>query len=73
MDNEIVEQLTQKITDSRACLSFMFTQDGHTQSFVHGSYHEIIATIANEMQTNEKVEAFIRGAVGLIEERRKQS
>ena len=73
MDNNIVQELTQKLIESHACVAFMFTKDGKTQGFFHGTYHHKIATIANEIDKDPNTEAVIRGAINLVDERRKQS
>lgn len=73
MENKIVQELTEKLADSRACIAFIFTKEGYTQAFINGDSHELMATLANEIIKDQKVELVIRGAISLVEERRKQS
>lgn len=73
MDNNIVQKLTQKISDSRACIAFLFTKEGYAQTFINGESHDLMATIANEMVKDPRVSMVIEGAYNLVQERKKQS
>jgi hypothetical protein len=73
MDNNIVQELTQKISDSHTCIAFIFTKEGYTQTFINGESHNLMATIANEMVKDPKVSMVIEGAYSLVQERKKQS
>lgn len=73
MDNSIVQELTQKISDSRACIAFILTQDGYVQAFINGTSHDLMATIASQMEKNQIVDHILQGAYNLIQERKKQS
>lgn len=73
MDNSIVQELTQKLTDSRACIAFIFLPDGRTQAFINGDSHELMATLANEIVKDARIKTIVEGALSLVNERQKQS
>lgn len=73
MAPEIVQELTQKISDSHACIAFIFTNDGRTQAFISGHTHDLMATLANEIQKDESVKMIVHGAMNMVQERKWQS
>ena len=73
MDNSIVKELTQKLSDSHACIAFIFTNDGRTQAFISGHTHDLMATLANEIEKDESVKMIVQGAMNLVQERKFKS
>lgn len=72
MDKKLKRELSNKISDAKSVIVFMFNADGTEQAFISGDGFEIMATIASEMKKIPGVKAMIEGAAQLYNEQGKQ-
>lgn len=69
MDNSVSIELADKLTAAKSAMAFMFNPDGTVQGFGSGNSHELMASVASEMEKSPFIKTVIEGAINLYQSR----
>lgn len=67
MDSNVSQELAGKLTAAKSAMAFMFNPDGTVQGFGSGDAHELMATVASEMEKSPFIKTVIEGAINLYQ------